>query len=96
MIVVENLPFALVDVFAEQPLAGNGLAVFSLERELPAALMLRIAQEMRIVAEQMVAGRLSVDAAAAELDRRTDAILAKRRWMYEHDRRGLDGAEGAP
>lgn len=47
MIVVENLPFALVDVFAEQPLAGNGLAVFSLERELPAALMLRIAQEMR-------------------------------------------------
>ena len=43
----------------------------------------RIAQEMRIVAEQMVAGRLTVDAAAAELDRRADAILAKRRWMLD-------------
>ena len=47
MIAVENISFALVDVFAETPLAGNGLAIFLLERELPASLMLRIAQEMR-------------------------------------------------
>lgn len=44
----------------------------------------RIGQEMRIVGEQMVAGRYSVEAAAAELDRRTDRILEKRRWMLEH------------
>ena len=57
-----------------------------LERAVPAPKVPeweRIAQEMRIVAEQMVAGRLTVDAAATELDRRTDAILAKRRWMHE-------------
>ncbi len=63
-----------------------------LERAVPAPKVPeweRIAQEMRIVAEQMVAGRLTVDAAAAELDRRADAILAKRRWM-------LDQHKGAP
>ena len=57
-----------------------------LERAVPAPKVPeweRIAQEMRIVAEQMVAGRLTVDQAAAELDRRTDAILAKRRWMLD-------------
>ena len=45
----------------------------------------RIATEMRLVAEQMVNGRLDVDAAAAELDRRADAILAKRRWMLDRE-----------
>jgi multiple sugar transport system substrate-binding protein len=57
-----------------------------LERAVPAPKVPeweRIAQEMRIVAEQMVNGGLGVDAAAAELDRRTDAILAKRRWMLD-------------
>ena len=44
----------------------------------------RIAQEMRIVGEQMVGGRYDVEQAAAELDRRTDAILEKRRWMLDH------------
>lgn len=43
----------------------------------------RIAQEMRLVAEEMVAGRLSVDEAAAELDRRADRILEKRRWLLD-------------
>lgn len=43
----------------------------------------RIATEMRLVAEQMVGGKLDVDGAAAELDRRADAILAKRRWMLD-------------
>ena len=41
----------------------------------------RIATEIRLVAEQMVGGRLTVDQAAAETDRRADAILEKRRWM---------------
>jgi len=50
----------------------------------------RIAQELRIVGEQMVAGRYTVDEAAAELDRRADAILEKRRWMM--DQRKVGGA----
>ena len=49
----------------------------------------RIATEMRLVAEQMVNGRLTVDQAAVELDRRADAILEKRRWMLDRaDERG--------
>ena len=45
----------------------------------------RIATDMRLVAEQMVNGGLSVDDAAAELDRRADAILAKRRWLLDRE-----------
>jgi trans-2,3-dihydro-3-hydroxyanthranilate isomerase len=44
---LQTLPFFLVDVFARQPLAGNGLAVFLLEQALPASAMQRITQEMR-------------------------------------------------
>jgi multiple sugar transport system substrate-binding protein len=44
----------------------------------------RIATEIRLVAEQMVNGRLTVEQAAAETDRRADAILEKRRWMLDH------------
>ena len=38
---------------------------------------------LRYWPEEMVAGRLTVDEAAAELDRRADAILEKRRWMLD-------------
>ena len=75
--------------FHHAALSGDANAMAfrdQLERAVPAPKVPeweRIAQEMRIVAEQMVAGRLTVDAAAAELDRRTDAILAKRRWMLD-------------
>lgn len=58
-----------------------------LERAVPAPKVPeweRIAQEMRIVGEQLANHRVSVDQAAAELDRRADAILAKRRWMLDH------------
>ena len=41
----------------------------------------RIATEMRHVAEQAARGVLSVDEATAELDRRADRILEKRRWL---------------
>jgi multiple sugar transport system substrate-binding protein len=44
----------------------------------------RIATEIRLVAEEMVNGRLTVDEAAVEMDRRADAILEKRRWMLAH------------
>ena len=46
----------------------------------------RIVTEMQIVAERMVRGEFSVEAAAAEIDRRADRLLEKRRWMVE---RGL-------
>jgi multiple sugar transport system substrate-binding protein len=41
----------------------------------------RIATEMRLVTESLVAGEISVDQAATELDARADRILEKRRWM---------------
>jgi multiple sugar transport system substrate-binding protein len=43
----------------------------------------RIATELKVVAEQAVHGRLDIDAAVLELDRRTDAILEKRRWLLQ-------------
>jgi multiple sugar transport system substrate-binding protein len=43
----------------------------------------RIATEMRVVTEALVAGQLTVDQAAAELDARADRILEKRRWMLD-------------
>jgi multiple sugar transport system substrate-binding protein len=52
----------------------------------PAPEWERIATEMRLVAEQMVGGKLTVDQAAVEMDRRADRLLAKRRWMLERAR----------
>ncbi len=43
----------------------------------------RIATELRIVLEAVVHGDLRADAAPAELDRRADRILEKRRWMLD-------------
>lgn len=44
----------------------------------------RIAQEMRIIGEEVANGRMSVDQAAEEMDRRADRFLEKRRWMLDH------------
>ena len=44
---MRDFPFSLVDVFAREPLSGNGLSVFLLDAELPASMMQRITQEMR-------------------------------------------------
>lgn len=52
----------------------------------------QIANEMQLVAAQAVAGELSVDEAAAEMDRRADRILEKRRWVLDHSR----ATEAAP
>ena len=41
---------------------------------------------MQIVAERMVRGEFTVDAAAAEIDVRADRLLEKRRWMLERGR----------
>jgi multiple sugar transport system substrate-binding protein len=46
----------------------------------------RIANEMQLVAAEAIAGRMTINQAAAEIDRRADAILAKRRWVLDHAR----------
>lgn len=50
----------------------------------------RIATEMRLTGERVVQGVQTIDEAVVALDRKTDAILAKRRWMLE--RNTLPGA----
>ena len=69
-----------------------------LERVKPTPKVLeweRIVQEMRIATERVVRGGQPQDQALAELDRRVDAILEKRRWMYERDHADA-AAEQAP
>jgi multiple sugar transport system substrate-binding protein len=46
----------------------------------------RIVTEMQIVAERMVRGEFTVRQAGAEIDRRADRLLEKRRWMLEQGR----------
>ncbi len=46
----------------------------------------RIATEMQLVAAQAIAGQLTIDRAATEIDHRVDRILEKRRWVLDHPR----------
>jgi hypothetical protein len=46
----------------------------------------RISAEMQIVAERMVRGEYTPAAAGAEINRRADRLLEKRRWMIEQGR----------
>jgi multiple sugar transport system substrate-binding protein len=46
----------------------------------------RIVTEMQLVAERMVRGQYTPVQAAAEIDRRADRLLEKRRWMLEQGR----------
>ena len=43
----------------------------------------RIVDQMRLVAERAVDGKLSVDQAGQELDQTVDEILEKRRWLAD-------------
>ncbi|HBN53533.1 MAG TPA: ABC transporter substrate-binding protein [Stenotrophomonas sp.] len=76
-------------VWKSAALTGDPLAAAfgeQLERVKPTPKVLeweRIAQEMRIVSEQVVRGGLDQDAAVRRLDARVDDILAKRRWIVE-------------
>ena len=47
----------------------------------------RISDEMRLVAERVARGGMSVEDAVRDLDSRTDRILEKRRWMLAQQRR---------
>ena len=44
----------------------------------------RIANDMQLQAARAVAGELTIDQAAAEMDRQADRILEKRRWILAH------------
>jgi len=44
---MRTLPFWLVDVFAREPLTGNGLSIFLLDEDLSSDAMQRITREMR-------------------------------------------------
>jgi multiple sugar transport system substrate-binding protein len=46
----------------------------------------RIMDQMRLSAERVVLGAQTIDAAVVDLDRRTDQILEKRRWMLDRGR----------
>jgi multiple sugar transport system substrate-binding protein len=46
----------------------------------------QIVNMMQDVAARAIAGQLTVDQAAADMDAQADAILAKRRWVLAHDR----------
>lgn len=46
----------------------------------------RIMTDAQTIAEHMVRGELTVEAAAREMDRRTDRILEKRRWLLDRGR----------
>ena len=73
--------------WADARLAGDPYArAFreQLERVRPAPAVPeweRIVNEMQVVAEEVVRGRLPIERAPAELDQRVDAMLDKRRWM---------------
>lgn len=74
-------------VWRETGLSGDPVvAPFATQLERATALPKvpeweRIVSEMQVVAERMVRGQYSVDEAAAEIDRRADRLLEKRRWM---------------
>lgn len=51
----------------------------------------RIAQEMRMAAERVVQGTSTIEQAMVALDRKTDEILEKRRWMLDREKRMADG-----
>jgi multiple sugar transport system substrate-binding protein len=48
----------------------------------------RIAQELRIIGEEVAYNRMTVDQAAEEMDRRADRFLEKRRWMLDQAEKG--------
>jgi multiple sugar transport system substrate-binding protein len=47
----------------------------------------RIATDLKLVAEKAAHGELSADQTVAELDKRADEILAKRRWILERQKK---------
>lgn len=86
-----NLP-AKVEAWDVAGIRGDDkLAPFEgqLERALPvpkAPEWERVVTEMQVVAERMVRGEYTPETAGAEIDRRADRLLEKRRWMLDQGR----------
>lgn len=84
-------------VWASPALANDPLAAAfadQLERVKPTPKVLeweRIAQQMRLVTEQVVRGGLPQDQAVEQLDLQVDRILAKRRWVVERQAGDAEG-----
>lgn len=74
-------------VWAEAGLTDDPItAAFAKQLDRTAALPMvpeweRISTEMQTVAELFVRGRMSLDEAVRDMDRRADRLLEKRRWM---------------
>lgn len=84
---IGNLP-ARRDAWASPLLARPILAPFAQQMQQPAygpnvVEWERIRTEAQLIAERVVRGLLTVDQGAAEMDRRADRILAKRRVLVE-------------
>jgi multiple sugar transport system substrate-binding protein len=47
----------------------------------------QIVTVMQEVAARAIAGQLTIGQATAEMDRQADAILAKRRWVLDRERK---------
>jgi len=74
----------------ETPTVANDPQIAAFEGQLARARAVpkapeweRIVTEMQIVAERMVRGEFTPQQAGAEIDRRADRLLEKRRWMLE-------------
>ncbi|WP_292105877.1 extracellular solute-binding protein [Brevundimonas sp.] len=86
-----NLP-AKVEAWDVAGIRGDDkLAPFEgqLERAVPvpkAPEWERVVTEMQVVAERMVRGEYTPETAGAEIDRRADRLLEKRRWMLDQGR----------
>lgn len=71
----------------DDPIVAAFAAQLENARALPkVAEWERVVSEMQVVAERMVRGQFSVVEAAAEMDKRADKLLAKRRWMIDQGR----------
>ncbi|MHB1991449.1 sugar ABC transporter substrate-binding protein [Metallibacterium scheffleri] len=78
--------FARPDI-ASDPYAAAFFAQLQRARAVPRiAEYEQIVREMQTIAARAAWGRLDVAQTTALLDRKTDAILAKRRWMIAHGR----------
>lgn len=84
------MKYFLVDVFAVQPLSGNGLAVVLLDRDLPSQTLLSITQEFKqfetiFVAPKTAAGYpIRIFTVDEELDFAGHPILGAGAVVHEH------------
>lgn len=87
---IGNLP-ARIDAWTSPQLSGAVIAPFAAQMAAPARQpdiveMERIRLDVQIVAERVVRGQYSIDEGTKVMDRRVDALLAKRRALVDAGR----------